>query len=204
MINIVTLIITNYTKYLEQCMKSALNPLVVFDGVEPIVGDYHYLQCNSSRPSIARNVGLKQINCDFVQFLDSDDYLNEDYYDKVLSYISDDYDLFYTDYTIINEDFGFSHKNYLKSLDENSAFVFNIKNPLVRLSALKKLGEEPFNSNFRCHEIVDLIRRIGVDKCYHIPQFLQHTRIHDRSYNRLVPKTESDRVIRTMAGKLNA
>ena len=201
--NIVTLIVTNYTTYLDQCIKSAINPLVVFDGIDPVKGDYHYLQCNASRPSIARNVGLKDIECEFVQFLDSDDYLNNDYYDKVLTYISDDYDLFYTDYNIINEEFNFSHKHYLTSLSDLSSCIFTIKNPLVRLSALKKIKNEPFNSNFRCHEFVDLIKNIGIEKCYHIPYNLQNVRIHAKSHNRSISKEESDQVIRSMGGQTN-
>ena len=200
---VTTLITTNYTKYLDQCVHSSVNPFLVFDGIEPIEGHYTYVQCNASRPSIAKNTGLKSIvDSEFIQFLDSDDYLRVSYYDEVLNIAQEnpEFDLFYTDYSIINEDYNFSTKEYLNSLDlEHSNTVFRIKNPLVRASVFSKLK---FNEEFTCHEFVDFINRLGYNKCFHIPSNLQNVRTHIKSHHRTISKEESIRIIKLMGGKV--
>lgn len=205
MVNIVTLIVTNYTEYLDRCIKSLnMPPVVVFDGISVIKGDYHYMQCNANRPSTARNIGIDQINSDFIQLLDSDDFLIDGYYDQIQQVISqnDDYDLFYTDYTVLNEDFIFSNREYLKS-PSNSTIketAPRIKNPIVRTSILKKLR---FDESLSCFELVDLVYKIGPSKLYHHPYDMQTVRIHPKCFARMASKAQRDESMNIISGRIN-
>lgn len=191
-----TLIITNNLEYLDQCVKSSINPIVVFDGISiPENVNFNTTACNASRPSIARNTGLAKIKkCEFIQFLDSDDFLNDEYFDKILPIISqyNDFDIFYTDYTVLNEDFNFSHREYIKSANEFLLIenLIKIKNPIIRRSVFET---KKFNSDLTNFEIVDLMLQVGMDKMFHIPYSLQTVRIHPKSHNRLSNKESQKR-----------
>lgn len=66
--------------------------------------------------SSARNEALKFANGEFVQFVDSDDYIEKDYTEKLISEYSDDVDLAICGFTIINDNRNTivcSVKNYL-------------------------------------------------------------------------------------------
>lgn len=204
MVDIVTLIVTNYTEYFDRCIKSAVRPYVVFDGVELVNGDYHFLTCNTNRPSVARNLFLQEITSDFVQLLDSDDFLIDGYYDQIQQVISqnDDYDLFYSDYTILNEDFEFKNREYLKS-PTNSTIketAPKIKNPIVRTSILKKIK---FDESLACFELVDLIYKIGPSRLYHHPYDMQSVRIHPKCFARTASKAQRDESMNIISGRIN-
>lgn len=207
---IATLVFTteNNIQYFDQCLKSTYSPIVIFDGVDAIRSDnYSYLQCNSGRPSVAKNFGLSKIDLahtDFIQLLDADDFLNLNYYDEISQIIkvNDDYNLFFCDYSIINEDFNFTNREYLTSLcsDHKRDNVLKIKNPLIRSSVFSKLR---FNDDMTHFELIDLIVKIGIENCYHIPKDLQNVRIHAKSNVRLVRKEEAQRSFNLIDWKNN-
>ena len=204
--DIVTLIVTNYTEYIDRCINSAFRPFVIFDNVKknPIMGDFHCYECNVNRPSIARNIGLNKINSDFVQLLDSDDFLIDGYYDQIQQVISqnDDYDLFYSDYTILNEDFKFKNREYLKSPNNSTIkeTAPRIKNPIVRTSTLKKIK---FDESLACFELIDLIYKIGPSKLYHHPYDMQTVRIHPKCFARTASKAQRDESMNIISGRIN-
>lgn len=205
-IDLQTLIVTNCTEYLDQCIDSAINPFVVFDGLPvPINSNYQTAICNVNRPSTARNLGLSKIIAkDYIQLLDSDDFLSEKYFDAILPILSQnpDFDLFYTDYTILNEDFGFSNREYLKS-PSNSTIketAPRIKNPIVRTSILKKIK---FDESLSCFELVDLIYKIGPSKLYHHPYDMQSVRIHPKCFARTASKAQRDESMNIISGRIN-
>lgn len=202
--NILTLIVTNYTKYLDQCVNSAFRPYVVFDGIDTIKGEYHYSKCNANRPSIARNLDLKNFDCEFIQLLDSDDFLGEKYYNRIQRVISqnNDYDLFYTDYTILNEDFSFNNREYLKSPSNTTIrdVAPRVKNPIIRTSTLKKIR---FDESLSCFELVDLIYKIGPSKLYHYPYDMQTVRIHPKCFARTISKTQRDESMNIISRRIN-
>ena len=201
-----TLIVTNNTTYLDQCVKSSINPLVVFDGIAiPI--DFHSdsVACNASRPSIARNVGLEKIeNSEFIQLLDSDDFLHEDYFETILPIISqnNDFDIFYTDYNVLNEDFQFTNREYLPSISYQFVVddLFRVKNPIIRKSAFKNRKFDTGLTNF---ELIDFMLQVGVNSIFHIPQSLQTVRIHSKNYNRISDKKNQKKSIDTINGRIH-
>lgn len=102
----------NVKEYLNQCVNSILNQthtffeLILiddgsFDGSGQICDSYEKLDArvkvihqNNSGVSKARNIGLKLSTGDFVCFVDSDDYVENDYVEKLLkSFENEDCDL---------------------------------------------------------------------------------------------------------------
>ena len=82
MYNIFTVIIANSHEYLKESIESALNPIVIYDGIEPLDYDGPMIQCNAGRSSIAKNLALSKLEKSpeaFLQFLDCDDFLAPNY-----------------------------------------------------------------------------------------------------------------------------
>ena len=195
MLNIITVIIANNHEYLKESIDSALNPLIVYDGIGPLEGDWPMLQCNSGRPSIAKNLALSKIEKvpeTFIQFLDCDDFLAPNYYDIITPIIDNnpDYDFFYTDYSIKNEDYDFINREYVGSIgpEFKRENFYKIRNPIVRSSIFNKYL---FNGDMSSFEYIDLITKIKRSKCYHIPKDLHTVRLHTKSASRIINKEEA-------------
>lgn len=195
MYNIITVIIANSHEYLKESIDSALNPIVIYDGIEPLDYDGPMIQCNAGRSSIAKNLALSKLEKSpeaFIQFLDCDDFLAPNYYDVIRSFIENnpDYDLFYTDYSIKNEDYDFINREYVGSIgpEFKRENFYKIRNPLVRSSVFNKVT---FNDNMSSFENIDLITKVKRSKCYHIPKDLQTIRLHAKSPSRLINKEEA-------------
>lgn len=195
MYNIITVIIANNHEYLQECIDSSINPIIIYDGIEPLDNNGPIFTCNSGRSSIAKNLALSKIDKSpetFIQFLDYDSFLSPTYYEVVKPIIENnpDYDLFYTDYSIKNEELNFINREYVGSIGpELKRENFNkIKNPLVRSSVFTKIK---FNDDMSIFEYIDLITKIKRSKCYHIPKNLQTIRLHAKSLSRLIRQEET-------------
>jgi len=186
---IATVIITNNIEYLREAVESSIGDLfIIYDGIKPekISGATEF-QVEHKFPSMSRNFALSKLSdYEFVQFLDSDDYLLGDYFEQVLPIVRahPDFSIFYTDYEVDLVELDFTHKEYLQSLYSKNAnsIVPKIKNPLIRLSKLR------FDEQLPCFEYIDYIFKSGVSSTFHIPHFLQHVRIHNKSYESNVPQ----------------
>lgn len=92
----------NAERYLEQCLESLLNQtyknveiIVVNDGssdasasiIESFLGHEQiiYLNQANSGPSVARNRGLELVTGDYIMFVDSDDYVDPELCERLLS-----------------------------------------------------------------------------------------------------------------------
>lgn len=195
MYNIITVIIANSHEYLKESIDSALNPLIIYDGIEPLDSDGPIIQCNSGRSSIAKNLALTKVNKSpetFIQFLDCDDFLAPNYYDVMQPIIENnpDYDLFYSDYSIKNEDYNFINREYIGSIgpEFKRENFYKIRNPLIRSTVF---NSHRFNDNISSFEYIDLITKIKINKCYHVPKDLQAVRLHAKSPSRLLNKEEA-------------
>lgn len=215
MLNVITVIITNYDeyiyRYLKQSIDSSIGPFLVYDGLEPVDKTLYHVECNFKNNAKCKNLAISEIkkikNSEFIQFLNPDSYLSENYYKELEKHISEnnEFDFFYTDYEIHNEDFDYQYREYL--LSPSSSYIREtapkIKNPLIRLSAFKN---KRFDENLTCYEMVDMIYQIGIKKMYHIPQSLQCVRIHPKCHERMTPtksKLESMEIInRRLHGKV--
>ena len=168
------LIVTNSTEYLEQTIDSVSklgDTFVVFDGIKPIEGNFTSLSCNANSSSVARKTGVEAIiknkSYKFIQFIDGDDYLTSDPRPR----LSDDYDLFYSDFIVQNEDFDYKYTEYLQSASiDNMRFLpYKIKNPIVRASRFSGKNALKIDPNLRIFSITDLIYQIGPKAMCHIP-----------------------------------
>ncbi|WP_409200107.1 glycosyltransferase family 2 protein [Methanobrevibacter sp. DSM 116169] len=100
----------NTEKYLRQCLDSVVNQTLGIENIEVIIVNdcttdnsmeivYEYADKYDSFKIIeleenqglgnARNVGLKEVSSDFINFLDSDDYISDDTYENSLKKIKD-------------------------------------------------------------------------------------------------------------------
>lgn len=205
-LKVITIIVTNYTNYLKQSIDSSICPFIVYDGIKsPSDKDIHSIECNFNNQSKAKNLALSQIkDFEFIQFLDAGDYLNNNYYEELEKCISknNEFDFFYTDYKVINEDFDYQYREYLLSPSSSNIkeTAPKIKNPLIRLSALK--GKR-FDGNLVCYEMVDMIYQLGIKKMLHIPESLQHTRIHSKCRDRITSNKYKLNDIKIIDGRLH-
>ncbi|MER1763147.1 glycosyltransferase family 2 protein, partial [Proteus mirabilis] len=101
----------NAEKWIEKCIKSCINQtykdieiIIINDGsqddTEIICKRYRYIdsrikykKIENSGVSYARKVGLELSNSHYILFLDSDDYLNRDCIQTLLSYKIKEYDV---------------------------------------------------------------------------------------------------------------
>lgn len=114
--------IYNVEKYLEVCIKSVLNQIANFKYEVLLINDgsrdnsdeickkiekeninvkYYYKQ--NGGLSDARNYGLKLAKGKYVYFLDSDDLVSENFFEKISSKIQDDFDIIFFDAEEIDE-----------------------------------------------------------------------------------------------------
>ena len=123
----------NSEKYLRRCLDSLQNQsfkdieiIIVNDGStdnsQQIIDEYCndrrivcYNQKNSGQAA-ARNFGLHNANGDFILFVDSDDYVELDFCEKMYFTIIKGYDIVLSDYYIIDNN---GLKKYNKILEDN-------------------------------------------------------------------------------------
>lgn len=112
----------NAEKYLERCIKSLANQtikdieiILVDDGSKDssldICNNYakkdkriKVISQKNAGPSVARNNALKLATGEFIGFVDSDDYVKEDTYEKALAKMSKDVDLVIWAVNVISDD----------------------------------------------------------------------------------------------------
>lgn len=163
----------NAEKYLERCVESLVNQtfadlevILVDDGskdASPQICDrlaaadarVKVLHCANAGVSTARNRGIDAASGEFLSFVDSDDYMSLDAYEKLLSA---DADLVYCDYAEVYEGNEIVHKSYpvganrdetihnMLSAGPRGGNIFNFA--LVRKSLLDKEGIR-FPSHFK-------------------------------------------------------
>lgn len=194
----------NADKYLDTCLDSIVNQtiknieiIIVNDGstdnsqliIDKYTHKYNNVKCISTKNfgvSHARNVGIKKANGEYIAFVDSDDYIDKDMYEKMyIKAKSNDFDV-----VVSNVNLVYPHrtKKILSGLekdiinDEQRKKEFMIYsyavvwNKIYRKSLVDKIK---FNEKSRycedvqyLYEVIPLINSIGVvDKyCYNYVQ----------------------------------
>ena len=138
--------IYNVEKQLRRCIDSLLNQddkelqteiILVNDGSTDNSGNIakeyanqyqdkiKYLEKENGGLSDARNYGIKYATGEYIAFVDSDDYVDEQLYQNLVKYMADNYDLI---------------KIKIAKVDENSNIIENNYSP----EFLEKTGEEAF------------------------------------------------------------
>ena len=154
----------NVEKYLTKCLDSLVNQtlkdievIVVNDGSpdnsQTIIDKYNkkypdiiksYIKENGGQGS-ARNLGLKKATGEYIGYVDSDDYVSIDMYEKMYNKAKeDDYDIVMCTHTVVNENNGseFIENLFLKTdNDKDNAFFNNagVCNKIYKRELLKGL-----------------------------------------------------------------
>lgn len=134
----------NTEKYIKRCLDSLVNQtikdemeiIVVNDGStdnsEEIIKQYkqvkYYTKENEGLAK-TRNFGIKKANSEYVMFVDSDDYIEENFIEKIKPYIDRNIDII---------------KFKLQKIDENGKILEKIDGPVFE----ETIGEEAFNKLF--------------------------------------------------------
>lgn len=174
----------NCEKYIKRCIKSVLNQdfkdfeiIIVDDGSDDKSGTIcdsfakrdsrvKVFHIENSGVSKARNIGLDNVNSKYVLFLDSDDYIDENYLNTAFDLMENkEIDLlnfgFYSDVEkngkTISSDLIFANEKYYSSKEEfNSDLVYlwdmhmlyNIWNKVYKATIIKENRIKFFKQNF--------------------------------------------------------
>lgn len=170
---LITVIVPFYKseKYIEKCLKSILNQtyrnieiLLINDGspddsrkiCEKIISNdsrAKIIDKKNGGVSSARNLGLKVANGDFITFVDSDDELKLDLYERMVKYINKDVDIvccgierYNSEGKLIYEtNMSYEKVNYtpfeaMRACLENKEIGFNVYTKLFRRELFNKNG----------------------------------------------------------------
>ncbi|MGB6129687.1 MAG: glycosyltransferase family 2 protein, partial [Psychrilyobacter sp.] len=203
----------NAEKYLKKCVESILSQsynffevILIDDGSKDKSGKIcDEFSMKDSRIKVihkmnqgvssARNDGIKKSDGDYILFVDSDDYFNDDYFFKKLVEINNDNEL--TLYSFTVDDLIHNKKYIAKSLDEFATKDFNRKNKNEKIKELLKknrLFVSPwtkmisrdliiknnlyFDENLKtCEDIEWGIRLYSVVKDFYVSNFNSYTYI---------------------------
>lgn len=160
----------NVEKYVEKSIKSVLNQtmkdfelIIVNDGSTDNSGNIckkyaaidnriKYFFKENKGVSSARNFALKKsANSKYITFIDSDDWIEEDFYEKVIKYISDnDLDICITSYIIEEE------KKSFINLKKKKATIMNSSEALIEIFKSRYYTGTLWDTFFKKDILLDL------------------------------------------------
>ena len=143
----------NSEKTLEKCVESVeknkanLELILVndgsIDGSDKIIqklkekySNIQYIKKENGGLSDARNIGIEKATGDYISFVDSDDYIDEELYKNLACYMEQDYDLI---------------KFRINTVDESGKIIKQYKSEVFE----KLSGEEAFNLLFSSDEMLE-------------------------------------------------
>jgi glycosyltransferase involved in cell wall biosynthesis len=215
----------NYGKFLSQCFDSVLNQtyqnwecLLIDNGstddTKQITENYsqkdkrihYYSQSNNSGPTIARNYGLKKAKGEIIQFLDADDLIEDQKFEKQVALLNahPDYDIVYSgvkyfksaDPSKLYNDIGLGEskpwmlnlsgtgEKMISALLKGNIMVIN--SPLVRSSLFEKYGN--MDEQLFYNEDWELWARFAINNatfCFdERPSTQALVRVHPASYSK--------------------
>lgn len=144
-------------KTLEPQMKRSVEVIVVDDGSEtPFKTAYEWvkvIRTKRTNPATARNEGLKLAKGEYIQFIDSDDLISDDFVESILGAIKEDTDIIEYSWRSLNSE----RFNVRLSQGERC------KMPGVVLRTFKRsyIGDTRFNEKKDATEDEDFSRRLG-------------------------------------------
>lgn len=159
----------NTEKYLERCLNSLLNQtyqnleiIVVEDGStdnsKEVLKKYSHndkvkliYNKKNSGLSYSRNVGLENATGSYIGYIDSDDYVDLDYYEKLMQSIKDSKaEIAICDIKVVDED---TNTEVISRCCNNDEFsVYNVVNNGLAASACNKLFKKELISKYKFAE----------------------------------------------------
>lgn len=144
-------------KTLEPQMKRSVEVILVDDGSEtPFKTDYEWvkvIRTKRTNPATARNKGLEVAKGDYIQFIDSDDLISDDFVESILGAVKEDTDIIEYSWRSLNS----GRFNVRLAQGERC------KMPGVVLRTFKRsyIGDTRFNEKKDATEDEDFSRRLG-------------------------------------------
>lgn len=144
-------------KTLEPQMKRSVEVIVVDDGSEtPFKTDYEWvkvIRTKRTNPATARNEGLKLAKGEYIQFIDSDDLISNDFVESILGAIKEGTDIIEYSWRSLNSG----------RFDVRLSQGERCKMPGVVLRTFKRsyIGDTRFNEKKDATEDEDFSRRLG-------------------------------------------
>ena len=137
----------------------------------------------NSGPGVSRNKGIEDASGDYITFVDSDDYLSEDFYEQMCPLMEQGIDCIIFDYQFVSdsgEKLGYGHSvdsNILQHglLEQNSAFVYTFGSTVGKLYKRKILTQYnvQFGEFYRNEDMP--FTKIALARCdsiYYLPKQL--------------------------------
>lgn len=126
--------IYNVEDYIEACLQSVVKSMKDLSNIQIILVDdgskdrsgelaqtfvakypnFYYVTKENGGLSDARNFGLKYVKYDYIAFLDSDDYIDENYFSEILKVTQSQPDLIVFDWMDVGEN---DYRNMIKGID---------------------------------------------------------------------------------------
>lgn len=126
--------IYNVEKYIDHCLRSVVNSMGSLSNIQIILVDdgskdhsgeiakkyvhlhpnFQYIYKENGGLSDARNYGLRYVQYNYVTFLDSDDYVAENYFSEIFAVLQSGPDMIIFDWMDVGED---DHTNIIKGMD---------------------------------------------------------------------------------------
>ena len=159
------------------------------------------LQKRKTRPSVARNVGIKYSSGEYLAFCDADDFMDESKIERQVEYLDSkaNIDLVYTDFIKIDANGREIERvrcpDWSRSLWLSKHFIC-FSSLMVRRAALEKIKIKDYYFDERLPAFDDydlLIRLSKITDFGRVPGFLTYYRVHSES---LSTKTHEMNVIR--------
>lgn len=144
-------------KTLEPQMKRSVEVILVDDGSEtPFMTDYEWvkvIRTKRTNPATARNEGLKLAKGEYIQFIDSDDLISDDFVESILGAIKEGTDIIEYSWRSLNSG----------RFDVRLSQGERCKMPGVVLRTFKRsyIGDTRFNEKKDATEDEDFSRRLG-------------------------------------------
>lgn len=206
----------NGEKYIEKCLESIKNQtikdyevLIINDGskdntkklVEKYLNDKRFKLFNRTNHGIgaSRNFGLDESSGEYICFIDSDDYVDKEYLEKLYNKISkENLDIVVCNYIELNEELNIEKKIKIKAfnnttIDKNPELLLNINkspwNKIYRKSILKNIK---FPTDLKYEDTEFLCKVLYNSKIGYVDEYLNYYVIHTNSETTTMDKRVFD------------
>lgn len=206
----------NGEKYIEKCLNSIKNQtfkdyevLIINDGskdntknlIEKYLNDKRFKLFNRTNHGIgaSRNFGVNESSGEYICFIDSDDYVDKEYLEKLYNKISKyNLDIVICNYIELNEELNIEKKVKIKSfdnttIDKNPELLLNINkspwNKIYRKSILKNVK---FPTDLKYEDTEFLCKTLYNSKIGHVDEYLNYYVIHTNSETTTMDKRVFD------------
>lgn len=206
----------NGEKYIEKCLDSIKNQtfkdyevLIINDGskdntknlIEKYLNDKRFKLFNRTNHGIgaSRNFGLDESSGEYICFIDSDDYVDKKYLEKLYNKISkENLDIVVCNYIELNEELNIEKKIKIKAFNNTTIY----KNPELLLSINKSpwnkiyrksiLENIKFPTDLKYEDTEFLCKALYNSKIGYVDEFLNYYVIHTNSETTTMDKRVFD------------